>query len=293
MEKDDEHSQGRYDFGARVYDSRLGRWLAVDGLVGKYPSLSPYTYVRNIPIRYIDSDGNEIMDPWSGSAVKITYDLNNKPIFKLTNGNDVSIEFLKRSQGTLMRMAGSEVGRKQIKQLADMPTEITIDRLADDPIKDDNSTVVPTDDGVLPSGHYTAVTIIPDYRRIVLSAAASNSKFEEVLATVMSVEIGHLMPSNIASAPKTPEAFKAMYEGLINDAIRERIEFRNEKKLPITDDVFQIFDGIKRKYPEKSKLLELDAENKELRKTIKESAPVVEEKPVVKPAKCWSCTPPK
>jgi len=31
-----------YDFGARTYDSRLGRWLSVDPQANSYPSYSPY-----------------------------------------------------------------------------------------------------------------------------------------------------------------------------------------------------------------------------------------------------------
>ena len=60
MEKDDEHTQGKYDFGARIYDSRLGRWLAVDVLARKYSDLSTYCFVANKPIIAIDPDGKRI-----------------------------------------------------------------------------------------------------------------------------------------------------------------------------------------------------------------------------------------
>lgn len=49
-----------YDFGARLYDPRLGRWLAVDPLAVKYPSISPYAYVADNPIMFIDPDGRVI-----------------------------------------------------------------------------------------------------------------------------------------------------------------------------------------------------------------------------------------
>ena len=60
-EKDDEHTQGKYDFGARIYDSRLGRWLAVDPLVKDYPSFSPYSYAGNSTIAFYDPDGKKIV----------------------------------------------------------------------------------------------------------------------------------------------------------------------------------------------------------------------------------------
>ena len=63
MEKDDEMGKGdgnSYDFGARIYDPRLGRWLAVDPLTKKYPHLSPYNFVTNNPIIFVDPDGRII-----------------------------------------------------------------------------------------------------------------------------------------------------------------------------------------------------------------------------------------
>ena len=45
------------DFGARIYDSRLGRWLSVDPLQVKYPDKSPYNFCSNNPIIFVDPDG--------------------------------------------------------------------------------------------------------------------------------------------------------------------------------------------------------------------------------------------
>jgi RHS repeat-associated protein len=64
MEKDSENNSGAYDFGARIYDSRLGRWLALDQLMSKYPSFSDYSYVANNPIIFIDPDGKIIKNPY-------------------------------------------------------------------------------------------------------------------------------------------------------------------------------------------------------------------------------------
>lgn len=47
------------DFGARIYDARLGRWLSVDPMSAKYPYLSPYHFSGNNPVLNIDSDGND------------------------------------------------------------------------------------------------------------------------------------------------------------------------------------------------------------------------------------------
>ena len=60
--KDDEGEFGlpAYDFGARIYSPNIGRWLAVDPLSTKYPALSPYNFVANMPIIAIDPDGEKI-----------------------------------------------------------------------------------------------------------------------------------------------------------------------------------------------------------------------------------------
>jgi len=47
-------------FGARYYDPSIGRWLSVDPLMEKYPSLSPYNYCANNPVIHYDPDGRFI-----------------------------------------------------------------------------------------------------------------------------------------------------------------------------------------------------------------------------------------
>ena len=55
MEKDDEVKNvagSSYDFGARMYDSRLGRFLSIDPLFKIYPEISPFAFCANNPIMY-------------------------------------------------------------------------------------------------------------------------------------------------------------------------------------------------------------------------------------------------
>jgi RHS repeat-associated protein len=47
------------DYGFRIYDPRLGRFLSVDPLTTSYPMLTPYQYASNSPIANIDVDGLE------------------------------------------------------------------------------------------------------------------------------------------------------------------------------------------------------------------------------------------
>jgi RHS repeat-associated protein len=50
-----------YDFGARMLDARLGRWLSVDPLASEYPGISSYCFVNNMPVIAIDPNGKEII----------------------------------------------------------------------------------------------------------------------------------------------------------------------------------------------------------------------------------------
>lgn len=47
------------DYGMRISDPRLGRFLSVDPIAGKYPELTPYQFASNRPIDGVDQDGLE------------------------------------------------------------------------------------------------------------------------------------------------------------------------------------------------------------------------------------------
>ena len=58
-EKAGEINTGDYDFGARTYDSRIGRWMSTDPHSGAYPSISPYSGFYNNPNLFVDNDGRD------------------------------------------------------------------------------------------------------------------------------------------------------------------------------------------------------------------------------------------
>ena len=53
-ELDEQNGLDWYDYGARMYDAALGRFLAVDLLAEISYSINPYTYCLNNPFNRVD-----------------------------------------------------------------------------------------------------------------------------------------------------------------------------------------------------------------------------------------------
>ena len=60
-EKDNEtYGNGNeYDYGDRIYNPRISRWLSLDPLQKKYPNETPYFYTGGNPILFADPDGRD------------------------------------------------------------------------------------------------------------------------------------------------------------------------------------------------------------------------------------------
>ena len=57
--KERDSETGLSYFGARYYSSDLSIWLSVDPMSDKYPSLSPYVYCADNPIKLVDPNGED------------------------------------------------------------------------------------------------------------------------------------------------------------------------------------------------------------------------------------------
>ena len=83
--KERDSETGLYYYGARYYNPISSQWICVDSKASKYPNLSPYCFVANNPIIYLDPDGNEItiVSPETGHLFNYVngelFDVNGKP----------------------------------------------------------------------------------------------------------------------------------------------------------------------------------------------------------------------
>ena len=57
------------DYGMRIYDTRLGRFLSVDPITKSYPWLTPYQFASNRPVDGIDLDGLEFLKAGTAAFV--------------------------------------------------------------------------------------------------------------------------------------------------------------------------------------------------------------------------------
>ncbi|OQP59761.1 hypothetical protein A3860_36390, partial [Niastella vici] len=84
------------DYGMRIYDPRVGRFLSLDPLIQSFPELTPYQFSSNMPIEAADLDGAE-------AEVRTIYhsQFTGKPFFevKSVDNNPFSNPFGSKSYG--------------------------------------------------------------------------------------------------------------------------------------------------------------------------------------------------
>ena len=111
-------------YGARFYDSSIGKFHSTDRFAEKYSSISPYQYGANNPIRNIDVNGDSLKISYKG--IDIVYQDGN--LFNIDGSKyEGKVRgFLKKSIKALNKMASTETGRDMISSLQSSNKNIII-----------------------------------------------------------------------------------------------------------------------------------------------------------------------
>lgn len=153
------------DFGARIYDSRVARFLSLDPLAAKYPSLNPYNFVANSPLRFIDPDGKKIYDTKIKDTRYETIVSNVRSldvmqdVLKNFEGNDYNITFDHGDLGDYRIRAETRFGRGE-----------NFNRKKDNPLR--NSTITFNDNSLSYSKRYEAAGYEYKYKSTDIGIAA-------------------------------------------------------------------------------------------------------------------------
>ena len=117
LAKERDTETGLSYFGARYYSSDLSIWLSVDPMSGKYPSLSPYVYCADNPMRCVDPNGREIVGT-DGKPVSYSIDENGNTIWSSNASDDT-----KRIGNAMLQ---TKTGKEQLDKLIASKTKITL-----------------------------------------------------------------------------------------------------------------------------------------------------------------------
>ena len=123
-EKDSE--TGLSYFGSRYYSSDLSVWLSVDPMTSKYPSLSPYTYCADNPVKLVDPNGEEIIIEWRESQYRYEKDGTLTHI-KGTVLNERQLNrFINKAKNSLDKINKTTEGKRMIVDLQNSGTSYKI-----------------------------------------------------------------------------------------------------------------------------------------------------------------------
>ena len=209
--KERDSETGLSYFGSRYYSSDLSVWLSVDPMSDKYPSMSPYIYCANNPVKLVDPDGEEIVeDKPPGKISNFLTNLDRKVVGTAENrrfegGGDGA------NQGTMTKQDVG-VGVSVIATIVSFGTALEAEGAVETTVAI-VSAANSIDDATVNSSGQTGLQ-----RATVSSKGASNTvSVVKTASSVASVGVSYRNVKNIVV--KRPEEIKKNANKIINDVV--------------------------------------------------------------------------
>lgn len=113
-----------YDFGARMYDPAIGRFMVKDAYSEKYYSISPYQYAANNPTNLIDINGDSLWISYKthngGGLYTFGKVLYNQGVLYDQDGNEYTCDnkFVSQAYQSILTLESSDEASGRIAELS-------------------------------------------------------------------------------------------------------------------------------------------------------------------------------